>query len=297
MSTATTTAHPMEDGALRWFRRLVWAGIVGNIVLGIVSIAYTAQVLELAKVDPATPLVWPRLSAMLIMLLAGFYIPAAIDPCAHRFNAVFAVVCRFAGTIFMTVVGGHYIIFGLFDFIFGAPQAIFLYLAWHRMKAGAEGRASGARIVALLAGLVAAGAFAWGAFHWLMQPILPAFASDEEYFKYGSIGNDGAGGIPYPIWVALPDVCAHHLPRPQGYAALGVAAIPPSTRRSAFRGRRSASSAWRSTAPSAIPCAREWPPMPSRSSTWAAPPIPSMSRVTCVSSRAARQTIASTPMT
>ena len=60
MSTATTTAHPMEDGALRWFRRLVWAGIVGNIVLGIVSIAYTAQVLELAKVDPATPLVWPR---------------------------------------------------------------------------------------------------------------------------------------------------------------------------------------------------------------------------------------------
>src|SRR5256886_9934799 len=172
MSTATTTAT--EDRALRWFRRLVWAGIVGNIVLG-----------------------------------------------AHRFNAVCAVVCRFARTIFMTVVGGRYIMFGLFDFIFGAPQAIFLYLAWHRMKAGAEGRASGARIVALLAGLVAAGAFAWGAFHWLMQPILPAFASDEEYFKYGSIGNDGAGGIPYPIWGSLPDVCAHHLPRPHGYAALG----------------------------------------------------------------------------
>src|SRR4029450_4584897 len=87
---------------------------------------------------------------------------------------------------------------------------------------GAEGRASGARIVALLAGRVAAGALAWGALHWLIQPILPAFASDEEYFKYGSIGNDGAGGIPYPIWVALPDVCAHHLPRPQGYAAFGL---------------------------------------------------------------------------
>ena len=163
MSTATTTAHSTEDGALRWFRRLMWAGIIGNVVLGIVSIAYTPQVLELAKVDPATPLVWPRLSGMLVMLLAGFYIPAAIDPYAHRFSAVFAVVCRFAGTIFMAVVGGHYIIFGLFDFVFGAPQAIFLYLAWQRMKAGTEGRASGARIVALLAGLVAAGAFAWGA--------------------------------------------------------------------------------------------------------------------------------------
>src|SRR5215813_13928925 len=135
MSTAATTAPPIEDGALRWFRRLVWAGIIANIVVGIVSIAYPTQVLELAKVDPATPLVWPRLSAMLIMLLAGFYIPAAIDPCTHRFAAVFAVVCRFAGTIFMALVGGHYIIFGLFDFIFGAPQAIFLYLAWHRMNA------------------------------------------------------------------------------------------------------------------------------------------------------------------
>ena len=130
MSTATTTAHSTEDGALRWFRRLMWAGIIANVVVGIVSIAYTPQVLALAKVDPATPLVWPRLSAMLVMLLAGFYIPAAIDPCAHRFSAVFAVVCRFAGTIFMAVVGGHYIIFGLFDFVFGAPQAICLYLAW-----------------------------------------------------------------------------------------------------------------------------------------------------------------------
>src|SRR5256886_12913405 len=114
MSTATTTAHPTEDRALRWFRRLVWAGIVGNIVLG-----------------------------------------------AHRFNAVFAVVCRFAGTIFMTVVGGHYIIFGLFDFIFGAPQAIFLYFAWRgRYAAGGPlgiGTASG-----IMASLLAAGHFGWG---------------------------------------------------------------------------------------------------------------------------------------
>jgi mono/diheme cytochrome c family protein len=222
MSTAQTTTYAAEDPALRWFRRLVWAGIVANVIVGVVSIAYTPQVLELAKVDPATPLVWPRLSAMLIMLLAGFYIPAAIDPCAHRFAAVFAVVCRFAGTIFMAVVGGHYIIFGLFDFIFGAPQAILLYLAWRRMNAAPDGRASGARIVALLAGLVALGAFAWGAFQWAMTPIVPAFASDEEFFKYGSIGNDGEQGVPYPIWVALPDVCAHHLPRPQGYAAFGL---------------------------------------------------------------------------
>jgi mono/diheme cytochrome c family protein len=221
MSTAATT-HASEPGALRWYRWLVWAGIIANVVVGVVSLAYTAQVLALAGVDPATPLVWPRLSAMLVMLLAGFYIPAAVDPCAHRFAAVFAVVCRFAGTIFMAVVGGHYIIFALYDFIFGVPQAICLYLAWERMRAGAEGRAPRGRIVAVLAGLLALAVFAWGSFQWLMAPILPAFASDEEYFKYGSIGNDGASGIPYPLWIAMPEVCAHHLPRPQGYAAFGL---------------------------------------------------------------------------
>ena len=72
------------------------------------------------------------------------------------------------------------------------------------------------------AGLFALAVFALGAFQWLMTPVVPAFASDEEHFKYGSIGNDGASGIPYPIWVAMPEVCAHHLPRPQGYAAFGL---------------------------------------------------------------------------
>jgi len=214
--------HSAEDPALRWYRWLGWAGIIANFVIGIVSIAYTPQVLALARVDPATPLVWPRLSAMLVMLLAGFYLPAAIDPCAHRYAAVFAVVCRFAGTIFMALAGGHYIIFGLFDFIFGAPQAICLYLAWERMRAAAEGRAPRGRIVAVLASLLALAFFAWGALQWLMAPVVPPFASDEEYFKYGSIGNDGASGIPYPIWAAMPEVCAHHLPRPQGYAAFGL---------------------------------------------------------------------------
>src|SRR5919201_315016 len=218
MSTAAMTST--ENGALRWFQRLVWAGIVANIVLGIVSIAYPAQVLALAKVDPATPLVWPRLSAMLIILLAGFYIPAALDPNANRFAAVFAVVCRFAGTIFMAVAGGHYIIFGLFDFVFGAPQAICLYLAW-RGRNAAGGTSGSGTVVAIIASLLAAGLFGWGAFHWLVEPLLPQFSYGGDYFKYGAIGNDGASGIPYPIWIAMQDVCARHLPRPQGYAALG----------------------------------------------------------------------------
>ena len=176
--------------------------------------------LAFVGVDPATPLIWPRLAVMLLALLSIFYIPAALDPCAHRFSAIFAVVCRFAGTIFFAIVGGRYIPFSLFDFVFGAPQAICLYLGWQRMKAGAG--VSAGRPVAVLASLLAVAFFLWSSFQWFMAPVVPTFASDEEHFKYGSIGNDGASGIPYPIWVAMPAVCAHHLPRPQGYAAFGL---------------------------------------------------------------------------
>ena len=219
MSTTATT-HSTEPGALRWYRRLVWAGIVSNIAVSIVSIIYPAEVLAFVGVDPATPLIWPRLAVMLLALLSIFYIPAALDPCAHRFSAIFAVVCRFAGTIFFAIVGGRYIPFSLFDFVFGAPQAICLYLGWQRMKAGAG--VSAGRPVAVLASLLAVAFFLWSSFQWFMAPVVPTFASDEEHFKYGSIGNDGASGIPYPIWVAMPAVCTHHLPRPQGYAAFGL---------------------------------------------------------------------------
>ena len=124
----TAATHSTEPGALRWYRWLVWAGIVSNIVVSVVSIIYPAEVLTFVGVDPATPLIWPRLAVMLLALLSIFYIPAALDPCAHRFSAVFAVVCRLAGTTFFAVVGGRYIPFSLFDFVFGAPQAICLYL-------------------------------------------------------------------------------------------------------------------------------------------------------------------------
>jgi mono/diheme cytochrome c family protein len=68
---------------------------------------------------------------------------------------------------------------------------------------------------------IAFGASGWVLYLRIMRPVVPIFASDEEHFKYGSIGNDGATGIPYPIWVVLPEVCAKYLPGNDGYAALG----------------------------------------------------------------------------
>jgi hypothetical protein len=48
------------------------------------------------------------------------------------------------------------------------------------------------------------------------------FDSQEEKFKYGSIGTEAGEGLPYWVWVVLPRVFPEHLPGPGGYASLGI---------------------------------------------------------------------------
>jgi hypothetical protein len=59
------------------------------------------------------------------------------------------------------------------------------------------------------------------AYDKLLARDIPLYASDEEHFKYGSIGNDGESGLPYALWVALPKVFPEYLPGPGGYSSLG----------------------------------------------------------------------------
>ena len=119
-----------DSGYLLWFRRVMWLGIISNVIVALVSITQTPMVLELLKLPPADPLIWPRFAAFLLILLSGFYIPAALDPTGNLFAAIFAIVCRFGGVVFFSIIGGRYIVFGLFDFIFGLPEVILLGFAY-----------------------------------------------------------------------------------------------------------------------------------------------------------------------
>jgi hypothetical protein len=299
MSTTATT-HSTEPGALRWYRWLVWAGIASNIAVSIVSIIYPAEVLAFVGVDPATPLIWPRLAVMLLALLSIFYIPAALDPCAHRFSAIFAVVCRFAGTIFFAIVGGRYIPFSLFDFVFGAPQAICLYLGWQRMKAGA-------------------GVSAWAPRSGGGEPARRRVLSLEQLsVVHGagranvsrptrSISNTGRSATMAPAAFRIrsgspcrrsaPITCRVRRATPRSVCSTSLDAIRPLTRPSASRGRRSESSACRSTARFATRCERGLRLMSSRGSIPARPPIPSTSRDISASFRVARRTTDLPPTT
>lgn len=50
----------------------------------------------------------------------------------------------------------------------------------------------------------------------------PHFASDEAHFLFGSIGTETDEGLPYWVWLVLPRIFPEYLPRPGGYAALGI---------------------------------------------------------------------------
>ena len=56
----------------------------------------------------------------------------------------------------------------------------------------------------------------------LLREVPQEFSSDEDYYKYGSIGTENEQGIPYWIWLVLPRVFPEHLPGPGGYASLGA---------------------------------------------------------------------------
>ncbi len=86
-----------------------------------------------------------------------------------------------------------------------------------------ERRARRKRIIAVFVGLIALIAaivvFAW---YELLREVPVQYTDDADHYKYGSIGNEAASGIPYWIWLALPRVFPQHLPGDGGYASLGM---------------------------------------------------------------------------
>lgn len=114
----------------KWFGRVVWVGVVINIVLSIPALLFPEWLLRLFNLDLATPDVWVRFSANLLILLSLFYIPAAINLYNYPANAWLAVISRLAGFTFFLTQPKEYLMFGLLDLSFAIPEGILLFLAF-----------------------------------------------------------------------------------------------------------------------------------------------------------------------
>jgi hypothetical protein len=70
---------------------------------------------------------WLQFSALLLILLSAFYVPAALNPNKYRLVAWMAVGARLAGVIFfLGFQPREYNFFGYFDFVFFVPEVLLL---------------------------------------------------------------------------------------------------------------------------------------------------------------------------
>jgi hypothetical protein len=117
-----------------WFSRVVWLGVICNLALAVPTLVAPEQTMMLMRMPPASPLVWPQVSALLLILLSIFYIPAALDFARYQITAWCTVASRLAGFIFF--VGfqpAAYHVLGYFDLVFFIPEAVLLTLAFRQL--------------------------------------------------------------------------------------------------------------------------------------------------------------------
>ena len=118
-----------------WFSRVVWLGIICNLVLALPTLVAPEQTMMLTGMPPASPLLWPQFAALLLILLSIFYIPAALDFARYQITAWCTVASRLAGVIFF--VGfqpAGYHVLGYFDLVFFVPEAVLLTLAFNQLQ-------------------------------------------------------------------------------------------------------------------------------------------------------------------
>ena len=122
----------------RWFGRVMWVGILANFALAIPTVLFPERMLEWINLPLATPIMWPRFAALLLVLLSIFYMPAAVDPDRYRATAWMAVGSRLAGVLFFLTQPREYLMFGLFDLVFFVPELLLLWRLSRSQSASAQ---------------------------------------------------------------------------------------------------------------------------------------------------------------
>ena len=208
-----------------WFGRVVWLGIFANLLIAIPALLLPGETLVLFAFPSAYPLLWVTVSALFLILLSLFYIPAALQPLRYPPVSWLTVLARLVGVVFFLGFNRDYFVLGLFDLTFLIPEAILLFLAVRTpvstTSIAPKSQAVKFKLAAIGLGfLLLLGVVTYIEFFHELPPTY--YASNEEHFLYGSIGTESTSGVPFWLWLVLPRVFPDKLPNPGGYAAIGM---------------------------------------------------------------------------
>jgi mono/diheme cytochrome c family protein len=238
--TYDPTAPP--NAATRWFRRVVWLGILFNLAFVVIEILAPNLVNVNFGVPVTETTVWNVAHAAMVLGLTLLYIPAAISPLRFPAYTWMIVVSRLVAVVLWACLmrstpGFEQALIS--DGVFFVLEAVLLQLALpaeSRIGFGNLGRGlasfwhwlTGCLAlwpvrVALLVLLVIGALLGYVLWDNLLRAEPDTqYASVEDHYMHGAIGLTADNRVPYWLWQVLPTMFPEKLPGPGGWSSLGL---------------------------------------------------------------------------
>jgi hypothetical protein len=235
-----------DSGRLLWFKRVMWLGIVLDLLYAVLALAVPAALAGwIGASFVLFTYIWLGNTGLLLVQGVMFFVPAARDPLRYPTHAWLAVLARVLTTAFWLWQGARWslpgvwlgviVVEGLLAIVLavllqqGLPPS--LRLGWERARGWLERKRSGltqalSRPAVAAVTLLVAVVLGWAGYE-LYANLIEAepdetFADPAEQFKYGAIGLGMASRVPTYVFEVLPELCPDLLPGPGGWASLGL---------------------------------------------------------------------------
>src|ERR1051326_4267456 len=123
---------PAANPAAQWFSRVVWLGIVFNVLFIVPQLFAPAMVNIGLNLPAGLPTLWNQAHAMMVLALSIFYIPAALAPLRDPSYSWLLVLSRVLAAVFWAVMSRSIpglVSYMIMDGAFGIVQGVLLQIA------------------------------------------------------------------------------------------------------------------------------------------------------------------------
>ncbi len=227
---------------IRWYQFFIWVGIAINLTFAIPALVAPDFLIANLGLPPNPADPWLGNAGMLLLGISLFYLPSGFNAPRFPVHSWLCVLSRLIAVVFWVYLvrtsvyasvfvpmaycdGAMFIVLGALLYLGCAPENRPLPLLMAGLAALWRGIVvcfSSVKFCAVFIAIALLIAFVsyetWvNLFREIPQP---AFASDEDHFKYAPIGLGTEARIPYYIFAVLPEICPDKFPK-DGWAGFG----------------------------------------------------------------------------